>query len=185
MIPRSVLLGLLIFNYASYCLSIVSVFRTYPDRKKIDYRLLQIASVAIWITSLFEVANFPATNSTAIFSIAIILELGFGALYWWAARIARRKRFTIAYSLDAPESIVREGPYRFIRHPCYTAYLGSYFTAALSVVGPWSLIMSIVVLGIYWRAARLEEQKFRVSTLASQYTDYEKKTGMFFPKIYR
>lgn len=106
------------------------------------------------------------------------------ALFWWTIKTTQRQKLTLAFSRDKPRFLLQSGPYRFIRHPFYTAY-SLFWLAGLLAAQQWWLIATILVMcSLYYRAAKLEENKFVSSdTLQHQYKLYQMRTGMFFPKL--
>jgi protein-S-isoprenylcysteine O-methyltransferase Ste14 len=84
--------------------------------------------------------------------------------------------------------LVEGGPYRLLRHPFYCSYLLAW-TAGIAATGRWWLIPTVLVmLAIYVRAARMEEDKFTRSPLAAAYERYRSQTGMLLPnpaKLFR
>jgi protein-S-isoprenylcysteine O-methyltransferase Ste14 len=103
------------------------------------------------------------------------------ALFLVCMRVHRLRPLALAHSLDKPVHLVTWGPYRWVRHPIYTAYLMSY-PAGWILSGDARL--SVVTMGmffVYLDAATREEEKFARSSLAEAYKAYRQRTGMFFP----
>jgi protein-S-isoprenylcysteine O-methyltransferase Ste14 len=104
-------------------------------------------------------------------------------LFVWTVSATRKTPPTLAFDTDTPAFLLRHGPYQYVRHPFYAAYLLFWLGTALASPGllPW--LAPLVMLGVYWHAARREERKFASSTLASDYQRYRSKTGMFIPRL--
>jgi protein-S-isoprenylcysteine O-methyltransferase Ste14 len=86
---------------------------------------------------------------------------------------------------DAPQSIVTDGPYRYVRHPFYTAFLLAQL-AALLVAPHWLTVFGLLHAAIALSmTARREEQRLLGSAFGSGYRDYMQTTGRFFPGIGR
>ena len=80
-----------------------------------------------------------------------------------------------------PAHLVTAGPYRRLRHPCYSAYLLS-FAGGLTVSPTyWLGAVALLMLVLYYQAARYEERKFEHSPLGQDYARYRETTGMFLP----
>jgi protein-S-isoprenylcysteine O-methyltransferase Ste14 len=104
------------------------------------------------------------------------------ALFWWALLTHGRRRPAFAFVPVAPASLVRAGPYRLMRHPIYTAYLLAWLAGAVATGQAW-LLLTVVLMGVlYARAARQEEHSFLTGSLAPQYQEYRRQTGMFLPR---
>lgn len=112
--------------------------------------------------------------------IAGALQLTAHAGWRWALRTVGRNTLTVALSGDIPTFLLSHGPYAYVRHPFYTVYL--LCNAAASVLANRSYGY-LVLLGFYIQAqafARLEEEKFRRSPLANEYSSYQSQTPRFF-----
>jgi protein-S-isoprenylcysteine O-methyltransferase Ste14 len=106
-------------------------------------------------------------------------------LYGWAIVATRARRPSLAFSPDAPTFVVTEGPYRYLRHPFYGAYL-LYWLAGAVVVREWWLVPALgSVAVLYVLAAAREERQFERSTVAAAYRAYRLSTGMFLPRRLR
>lgn len=112
-----------------------------------------------------------------------LLYLGALALFWWSVAANRARPLAFAFASDRPEHLVTVGPYRYIRHPFYTAYTLAWIAGAVVVPAPWLLLTAAVMFGLYWGAARREEAGFAASALAAAYAHYRRRSGMFFPKL--
>ena len=106
------------------------------------------------------------------------------ALFWWTIAATRQNRLTLAFSEDAPQHLLAAGPYKFVRHPFYAAYISFWLAGAIATMQWWLLFSVAVMSALYFRAARMEETKFAASNLNSDYARYREQTGMFFPKLF-
>ncbi len=107
------------------------------------------------------------------------------SLFWWCVSHTRRKRFTLAFSSDAPTFLDTEGPYRVARHPFYLSYLMFWLAMALAVPGAPSWVALMTMAALYTFAAAKEEAKFANSVLDREYRIYRMHTGMFCPLLIR
>lgn len=114
---------------------------------------------------------------------ASLLATGAALLFRWGLRSIARKNLGLAFSGIVPPEVVQHGPYRYVRHPLYTAYsifwLTCAFLTASFVVG--ALALSIVVF--YALAARSEERDILRSSLGPAYCDYRRRTGLLLPRL--
>ena len=115
-------------------------------------------------------------------SIAIA---GAGGLFAWAVMNTRRRRLTLAFTLDSPGFVVQAGPYAWVRHPFYTSYLAFWVGTAVESPGwrHWAVPAAMAV--VYVTAARMEEKRFASSGLAEEYAGYATRTGMMVPRVRR
>lgn len=113
---------------------------------------------------------------------AAVILLGSLALYEWARRTIRDRRFHIAFSGDVPDAVCEEGPYAFVRHPVYLSYMLAFL--AVPIAFPMLATLAILVfnVGLYLHAARDDERSLAESGLGEAYAAYRRRTGMFFPR---
>lgn len=80
------------------------------------------------------------------------------------------------------QSIVTEGPYRWVRHPLYS--VGTVFWIALSLVlANWAiLLMSVLIFVFIVRRTRIEEEKL-IEAFGQRYDAYRTTTGRFMPRL--
>jgi len=109
------------------------------------------------------------------------MYLGALGLFWWAVRTNRNRPLSAAFSPDAPQFLIREGPYRYVRHPFYSAYLVAWTAGVAATRNLWLTPTVAVMLMIYLRAIAIEERKFSRSHLAAAYADYRRCTGCLVP----
>lgn len=112
----------------------------------------------------------------------VILFVGHALFGWtlWAIGPS----FGLRPQVIAEHRLVRRGPYRFVRHPMYTAlhtmYLGTFL-----LVPSWFFLIGVVaaVLGNAIRAR--EEERVLLQRYGQEYAAYQKMTGRFFPRVFR
>ncbi len=85
--------------------------------------------------------------------------------------------------IAAGHELVRSGPYRFVRHPIYTALLGMYCGTALVSGEIHAPIALVIVTLAYWRKIRLEEQALE-KTFGADFDDYRRDTWALVPPLY-
>jgi protein-S-isoprenylcysteine O-methyltransferase Ste14 len=90
--------------------------------------------------------------------------------------------YSPCYASRLPDALVSGGPYRWIRHPIYTANVG-ILTGLFAVTGSAAVGLNAVLLvSCYLIAASREE----AALLAHQpgYASYVRRTGRFLPRIF-
>lgn len=103
------------------------------------------------------------------------------ALGGWAVSANRPGNFNVHPAPRAGGRLVREGPYRWIRHPMYSALL----LAGLGVVlgaGGWSALVLGALAIVLWAKSRIEEQGMRAAH--PDYADYQRRTKRFVPFLF-
>ena len=144
-----------------------------------------VVSMLSWVAFLAFIVEILNRGPTRWWPYGLLM-LVFAVLLWaWTLRVTRRTPPTLAFTGDRPTVLFKEGPYRWVRHPFYTAYL-AFWTGTLVADGSPASALCLVVIGcIYVAAALHEERKFLSSGLAGPYRGYAALTGMFLPKLGR
>jgi protein-S-isoprenylcysteine O-methyltransferase Ste14 len=115
--------------------------------------------------------------------IGFVLQAAGIGLFFLAIRASRSAKLRMAFDEGNPRGLVTEGPYRYVRHPFYTAYIIFFSGFAIAT---WSWIAALpvlIIVVIYIAAARMEEGKFRNTPMAAEYEAYRKRAGLFWPKL--
>ena len=167
------LIALASFNWAT------RNFFSRPDGVNAGTKIIVLCSAGFAVLHLIAIVATPEAVPETLAAAGLYLcALG---LFWWAIRTSAQHHLSAAFSRDLPVHMVERGPYRFIRHPLYCSYLLTWMAGAVATGRVWLLPSIAVMLIVYVRAARMEEDKFSRSPLASAYWQYRLRTGMFFP----
>jgi len=130
------------------------------------------------------VVFFSASDVAVRWRLAGLFLLALAHTMFWSAVAAHgNDRPTVAFATDAPRRLIRSGPYSFVRHPFYLAYMVAWMAGSVITASPWLLATAIVMFFVYRSAAVAEEQGYLSSDLAEEYRDYQGQTGMFIPKL--
>jgi len=112
----------------------------------------------------------------------IVLALaGFALLQW--AQVTLGNSWSDTPRMIKEQTLITSGPYQFIRHPIYTAFV--------LILGSTLLISANWFIGLAWLGMTLLEVASRISFEESlmleyfgdQYREYMKKTGRLFPRL--
>jgi len=113
----------------------------------------------------------------------IFLVVGVG-LMWWAHYHLDRSFYSLVASKE-DQKLVTSGPYRWILHPIYTAYLMTYISGGLAT----SNLVLTVVPGFFFGLMIINriprEEALMREAFGQEYIDLEIKTGRLLPKIIR
>lgn len=113
----------------------------------------------------------------------LVLYVAAGILFWLAIAATRGRGLAACFQCHVPRRIVWSGPYRFIRHPFYSAYT-LVWLGGFAATGWWPLgAIAVFMAGLYEHAARKEEAGFLQSCLGPAYQAYMHHTGRFFPRL--
>ena len=103
------------------------------------YRAMQIAYPGAFAAMLVEAALRETDPPRVLMAAGVAIFTAAKALKWWA--IATLGRFWTFRVIVVPgTTLVRKGPYRFVRHPNYVGVLGEFIGVGLAtgsfIAGP-------------------------------------------------
>jgi protein-S-isoprenylcysteine O-methyltransferase Ste14 len=148
------------------------------------YVLLQFALIGVllvWAAPVFARAQAPeGAWSLAIAGLVLVL---------WAAGAHGRGGFNVHPAPRAGGRLVREGPYRWIRHPMYSAVMLCAIGAAWAIgsaggggAALGSGVAALALAAVLDRKARLEESW--LARTHAGYAAYRDATRRFVPGVY-
>jgi protein-S-isoprenylcysteine O-methyltransferase Ste14 len=106
---------------------------------------------------------------------------GFALLQW--AQNTLGKSWSDTPRMIKEQALVTAGPYKFIRHPIYTAFL-LILGSTLLISSNWLIGLAFVAMTALEIASRIGfEEALMVEYFGDQYRDYVKKTGRLFPRL--
>lgn len=140
------------------------------------------------LTSALSLAGFAwfilhlTQGVSAAWPLTLVLFAGSLAIFFWAIAATKRTPPTLAFDTDSPSFLLNYGPYRFVRHPFYLAYLLFWMGTAAIAHGLLAWAAPAIMAGLYFHAATREEQKFARCELSAAYAAYRAQAGMFWPR---
>jgi protein-S-isoprenylcysteine O-methyltransferase Ste14 len=139
-----------------------------------------IASIFVaFYFSSEQIAMLPSWT----FYPGIALMIGGILLRQWSIAILGRY-FSMLVSVQEGQSIIREGPYRFVRHPSYTGALLTLAGIGLAVQSWGALLILLLIFGIVYGYRIHVEEKALVTQTGEKYVAYMKETKMLIPFIF-
>ncbi|CAD5373912.1 hypothetical protein RA210_U40315 [Rubrivivax sp. A210] len=100
----------------------------------------------------------------------------------WALASNRPGNFNIHPSPREGGQLVQRGPYRWIRHPMYTAVLAFGLACAWAAGAPWGWVCLTALLAVLVAKAALEE-RWMLEQHAG-YAAYRERTHRFLPGLF-
>ncbi len=141
------------------------------------------AGITLGLNTAFSARQFAIPwDRTLLFGIGIFLILAGAAFRWYAIRVLG-KYFTTVISIQAGQTVIEKGPYRYIRHPSYSGAILSFLGFGLALTNWLSLGLVILatIIGYSYRV-RVEEQAL-VEGLGQPYREYMQHTKRFIPFV--
>jgi protein-S-isoprenylcysteine O-methyltransferase Ste14 len=123
-------------------------------------------------------AGFPLWLRWLGVGIALV---GFALLQW--AQVTLGRSWSDTPRMMKEQALITSGPYQFIRHPIYTAFI--------LILGSTLFISSNWLIGLTWAgmtvldiASRIGfEESLMLEFFGDQYREYMKKTGRLLPRL--
>ena len=99
----------------------------------------------------------------------------------WALSCNRPGNFNIRPTPRAGGQLVQRGPYRWIRHPMYSAVMACGLACAWAGSSPWGWLGIVMLVAVLVTKASFEERWMLAEHPG--YADYQKRTWRFLPGI--
>jgi protein-S-isoprenylcysteine O-methyltransferase len=167
---------------------IMQLMRSGPKDRREDRgstRVLMIGFPLVWGLAWTCLNYFPHASfaGVPIFFAGIAMLIAGLLLRWWSIATLGRM-FTIDVSIRAEHRLIESGPYRYLRHPSYSAILLAYLGIALCLGNAASLL--VIMLGstaLLLNRMRVEEMAL-LSAFGEQYRNYMGRTCRLIPVLY-
>jgi protein-S-isoprenylcysteine O-methyltransferase Ste14 len=125
--------------------------------------------------------DFPGSGIVQL--IGFLISLAGGLLFFTAVR-ALGRHMTPEIRVQEDHRLVQEGPYRYIRHPAYTAIVTGAGGLSVLYLSPPLALITLLLVGMAVYRARLEEDLLSSQdAFGKTYTEYVAQTGRFLPRI--
>jgi protein-S-isoprenylcysteine O-methyltransferase Ste14 len=126
---------------------------------------------------------FPGGRTSSVFWIGIIMMLlGLGLRIWAVSSLGASFRTTVETHAD--QKVVKNGPYKLIRHPSYSGILLMCLGYGIAVQNWLSLAVAVLLpLAALIYRIHVEEVALRAS-LGPEYEEYQRRTRKLVPWIW-
>jgi protein-S-isoprenylcysteine O-methyltransferase Ste14 len=119
----------------------------------------------------------------SIFFAGLGLMVSGTAFRWYSASLLG-KYFTFDVATHTGQTVIEEGPYRYIRHPSYTGALLSLLGFGLAL-GNWAgLLVCLSCLGAAYAYRIPVEERTLLSALGEPYRQYLQRTWRLVPFLF-
>ena len=100
----------------------------------------------------------------------------------WAVSVNRLSNFNIRPAPRVGGTLVQQGPYRWIRHPMYTAVMACGVACAWTSASGWAWLATLALAVVLSIKARFEERW--MSQVHVGYAEYRRHTWRFVPWLF-
>jgi protein-S-isoprenylcysteine O-methyltransferase Ste14 len=135
-----------------------------------------------WIATFVRWAAIPIVG-LPLFWLGIASMVAGVALRWYAIyRLGRFFTRDVATQVD--QTVVRDGPYRFVRHPSYSGTLLTLLGIGLAL-GNWLALLAVLAGGVVGHQYRVHvEEQALIAALGEPYRAYLRETRRFIPFVW-
>ncbi len=155
------------------------------DERRIVYdrgsRKIATASIYAGVTISFLLRAMGWGELSAVLQFSGIALMFIGILFRaWSIRLLGR-HFSVQVAVQPEHRLITSGPYRWIRHPCYTGTMLTVMGIPLAI-GLWGLtpLVGILFLAGHFYRIRVEEEVL-TERFGAEYVEYRCKTCGIFP----
>ncbi|HZY47498.1 MAG TPA: isoprenylcysteine carboxylmethyltransferase family protein [Candidatus Bathyarchaeia archaeon] len=135
--------------------------------------------VAVLVVSIIDKRGFVVSalwiSGTALLVAGLSLNI--------VARIYLGRFYSEAVRIRPDHRLIRNGPYRFVRHPIYLSVILFSLSAPIILGSLYGFIVSLALIPMLLHRIRIEE-KYLISKFGREYIEYAYKTRKLIPYIY-
>jgi len=188
-----------LFTLAAIALTAIRLYyqsKTFRDKRKVDLREGKVSLITASIAALTAVGfGVEYIFAPGFFGFAYLVDypdwlrwvgaflLGTGIVLLAVSHHHLDKSFYSVVALKEDQELIETGPYRWIRHPIYTAYLLNYIGGGLLAS---NLVLTFVPFIMYAIMASLrmgQEEALLGQLFGQRYQDYRSRTGGLLPRL--
>lgn len=111
---------------------------------------------------------------------AVLVFAGLALALW--ARWHLGRNWSGAVVVKQGHTLVRSGPYRFVRHPIYTGLVAALFGTALAIGEARGFVGAALIL--FGFVIKLQAEEARMRATFAEYTDYCRQTARLIPGVF-
>ncbi|MCW8981891.1 MAG: isoprenylcysteine carboxylmethyltransferase family protein [Altibacter sp.] len=146
-------------------------------KKDVIYVLVQFFFFALFFIAWED--NF-GIELPQWFAFVCLAFVGFGILVIVLGILNLSDSFNIFSPREKHANLISYGIYKYVRHPIYLGILISMIAYAIYSVSVIKLVISLALIVVLYLKSSYEEKLLMKDF--SDYKDYKKTTGRFFPK---
>ena len=111
---------------------------------------------------------------------AAVTIVGIGIAIW--ARWHLGKNWSAEVSIREGHSLIRSGPYKYVRHPIYSGMLLGILCTAVAT-GEYRGLAALAIFWIGWAQKARKEESFLAQEFGPAFAEHKRLTGFFLPRI--
>lgn len=139
----------------------------------VDYALIWTHPFHLVTADWYDAVTRPLGLVAMLAGIVVVLWAYATMGGYWSGDVSVRRDHVV----------VDTGPFAFVRHPVYAAYLLGVFGAALALADPAVAVAAVISVPVM-RGRAMAEERFLEAHLGDAYRDYRRRVRMFPPKLF-
>ena len=150
-------------------------------------RLFRFAMLVLVLVLFTDWIRIPALDARFLPRHSEIVWLGVAltaagvALAIWA-RWSLGRNWSDKVVLKVDHELIRNGPYRYLRHPIYSGVLIAVAGTALKI-GEWRGVVALVALGMNYFVKAKREEAILAANFGEAFAAHKRHTGFFLPGL--
>lgn len=170
---------------------LIFIFRKRWSRDKTRKRdPMSILGIVIQTSALFAVWMFPRRSHTVpplgywfqlITAILVVALVIISVWTMWSALRVLGKQWSLQARVLEDHKLVREGPYRFVRHPIYSGILGMIVAVGLAWTYWIGLTIALVLFGVGTAIRVQSEEKLLREQFGAEFENYKRNVPAVLP----
>jgi protein-S-isoprenylcysteine O-methyltransferase Ste14 len=153
--------GLRVFRMAILGLMIVLLMTDWLRIGPLAWRFVPRCSPIVWIG-------------------VALTAMGAGLAIWARRRLGRNWSDKVVLKVD--HELIRNGPYRYLRHPIYTGVLLAVAGTALTI-GEWRGVAALILVGTNYYIKATREEEILAANFGEAFAEHKRRTGFFLPGL--
>ena len=139
--------------------------------------LLSIALLCLaWqLETRLDLPTLIESSDLRLSVIVLLVISGLGLIGWKLRALPPGER---------GRELVSSGPFRFIRHPLYAAFVVCLNPAFALVLNNWVYLVWAVLLYPAWSLNVIREEKLMLNEFGDAYAEYCRRSGRFLPRVF-
>ena len=125
----------------------------------------------------------PLSKGAAVGWAGVGVMFGGIALRWWANRTLGRF-YTSTLRVAEGQRIIRQGPYKVLRHPGYSGVILIWVGAGFATLNWMAAAVIVLVVGASYRYRINSEEAMLMTTFGAEYQAYMAQTWKLLPFVY-
>ena len=162
----------------------IFIFRKRPPGKKtrktdwtslIGIVIQTLSFPAVWMSPSRHRISLPLSFWFQLVSTTVVVAVILISLWtMWSALRVLGKQWSLQARVLEDHKLIREGPYRFVRHPIYTGMLGMIVAGGLAWSHWLGFLIALVLFGIGTAIRVRSEEKLLRDQFGPEFDDYQR-----------